>query len=86
MTDRENLIEILEEVEGQYNNDYPSREQMAEGLIEHGVTIRQNGRWIEHIPRERFTFRYDCSLCDGGSDLTTYYCPHCGAEMENGDY
>ena len=39
--DREKLIDILEEIEGQYNNEPPSLEQMADGLIAHGVTIRR---------------------------------------------
>ena len=39
MTDREKLVEILEAVEGQYNNDLPTLEQIADGLIAYGVTI-----------------------------------------------
>ena len=52
MTDREKLIDIIEEVEGQYNNDYPSLEQMADGPIARGVTIQ---KWIpvtERLPEK----------------------------------
>ena len=38
---KEKLIEILEEIEGRFNNDFPSIEQIADGLIEHGVTIQE---------------------------------------------
>ena len=79
---KEKLIEILEEVEGQYNNDFPSIEQMADGLIAHGVTIQKNARWIENTCRSRFDFKYDCSICHGGSDLKGNYCPNCGAKMD----
>ena len=36
---REKLIAIIEEVEGLYNNDFPSIEQLADGMIARGVTI-----------------------------------------------
>lgn len=48
---REKLTAILEEVEGQYNNDFPTIEQMVDGLIANGVTIQ---RWIpvtERLPQ-----------------------------------
>lgn len=60
MTDRENLIEILEEVEGQYNNDFPSIEQIADGLIANGVTFATDNnvgsKWIsvtDRLPEDR---------------------------------
>ena len=36
---RDRLIELLEEAEGQVNNDYPSLESMADYLIANGVII-----------------------------------------------
>jgi hypothetical protein len=37
---REKLIELLEEAEGLVNNNEPSLEQIADHLIAHGVTIK----------------------------------------------
>ena len=36
---RDRLIELLEEAEGQVNNDYPSLESMADYLIANGVIV-----------------------------------------------
>lgn len=36
---RDRLIELLSEAEGQINNDLPTVEQVADYLIEHGVTV-----------------------------------------------
>jgi bacterioferritin (cytochrome b1) len=40
-TSRNELAELLEQAEGQVNNDLPSLEQMADYLIAHGVVIRR---------------------------------------------
>ena len=45
---REKLIAILEEVEGQYNNDFPTIEQIADGLLENGVTIPVRCKECKH--------------------------------------
>ena len=37
---KEKLIQLLYEAEGQVNNDLPRLEQIAEYLIEHGVTVK----------------------------------------------
>lgn len=37
---RDRLAELLSEAEGQINNDLPSVEQIADYLIEHGVTVK----------------------------------------------
>ena len=50
---REKLIELLEEAEGLVNNDQPSLEQIADHLIDNGVTIQ---KWIpvtERLPEVR---------------------------------
>lgn len=36
---RDRLAELLEEAEGQINNDLPTVEQIADYLIEHGVAV-----------------------------------------------
>ena len=41
-----------------------------------------HGRWIERTNRGRLDFRYECSVCHGGSDLETSYCPGCGSIMD----
>lgn len=54
---REKLIAIIEEVEGLYNNDFPSIEQLADGMIARGVTFATDNNvgsnWIpvtERLP------------------------------------
>lgn len=37
---KEKLTELLYEAEGQINNDLPTVEQIADYLIEHGVTVK----------------------------------------------
>ena len=56
---REKLIELLEEAEGQVNNDVPTLEQIADHLIANGVTIATEnnvgGKWIpvtERLPAD----------------------------------
>lgn len=39
------------------------------------------GHWEERTCTKRFDFKYGCSVCHGGSDLTTRHCPHCGARL-----
>lgn len=45
------------------------------------VEVR-HGYWESRYNEE---YKYRCSLCDGGSDLCSDYCPNCGAIMENKD-
>ena len=45
---REKLIAILEEVEGQYNNAFPTIEQIVDGLIANGVTIPVRCKECKH--------------------------------------
>ena len=39
MTDRDRLIELIEQAEGQINNDMPSIEQIADYLLANGVIV-----------------------------------------------
>ena len=45
------------------------------------VEVR-HGYWENRYNEE---YKYRCSLCDGGSDRCSDYCPNCGAIMENKD-
>jgi hypothetical protein len=42
-------------------------------------SLRPKGKWIE---QKCEWWLYKCSLCGGGTDFETHYCPHCGALME----
>ena len=42
------------------------------------VEVR-HGYWESRYNEE---YKYRCSLCDGGSDLCSDYCPNCGAIMD----
>ena len=44
---------------------------------------RKTGKWIVHdyaFGRER----YECTECKGKCDLKYNFCPHCGADMRDG--
>ena len=44
-------------------------------------SVDQKGHWIEHPYNSPFGYKYECSICHGGSDLATDFCPHCGIGM-----
>ena len=41
-------------------------------------TVAEPGRWVE---RKLEWFLYRCSQCNGGADVRTPFCPHCGSMM-----
>ena len=43
---------------------------------------RKTGRWEEYLKEG---LRWKCSECGSRFDLSFDYCPHCGAEMAEGD-
>lgn len=55
-----------------------------EDLAEQGRLMEQkNGIWVKKHNEKAWThYTYSCSICDGGSDCVTNYCPNCGAKMD----
>lgn len=87
MTDREKLIELLEDFFESTFQPFIIN-SIADFLIANGVTIQEKGEW-EAIGRDR---GYVCSNC-GSRCLLNYesdwheskFCPHCGADMRKSD-
>ena len=79
MTDREKLIELMEQVY------FCSMEALADHLIANGVVVREKGEW------EKRSGLHSCSVCgkvcpyDVQADVIEYwtsnFCPNCGADM-----
>ena len=44
--------------------------------------LRPKGRWVERFGVSEY--KYECSVCNMGSDLMTDFCPNCGADMRGG--
>lgn len=47
----------------------------------------KHGHWIKHEKTEKSDFYEECSIChcvynEGGYMAYGYYCPHCGARMD----
>lgn len=67
-----------------YMTGYISALSVVEGMIATLPTLtiddlRPKGRWIERYGVSEY--KYECSVCHLGSDLMTYFCGHCGADM-----
>ena len=55
LTDRDRLIELIEQAEGLKNNDFPSVEEIADCLIAHGVTVQE---WYSASEPPKDTYEY----------------------------
>lgn len=81
MTDREKLIAYIEEIEGLYNNGFPSIEQLADGLIARGVTFATDNNvgsnWIpvtERLPElENYIYSEDVMFYLAHDDIRIGY-------------
>lgn len=56
-------------------------DQILDQVPASDVVTVVRGHWIEKMKPDRFEFKRNCSVCNGGSDLATNYCPNCGAYM-----
>lgn len=83
---REKLIELLKRTEYQFTMSHSlTVENVADDLIQQGVTIQKHGRWI-HVPSSDMMMgkAYKCSECSKmryGSYMPNY-CQCCGAKMD----
>lgn len=83
MTDREKLIELMEQAY------FCSIENLADHLIANGVVVREKG---ENLKANILPSLFECSKC-GWFDWDTYtndtggynFCPNCGADMRKGE-
>ena len=84
---------LLEDVIGQYNNDYPSIDQLAEGLAERKVLALTQGQWqwAQVSVDDVDTYDCVCSVCgnsaprdEDGMHLLTPGCPYCLSVMSGG--
>ena len=84
-TDREKLIELLNEVASNVIQfpTYGFIEALADHLLANGVTVKQYGRWIWSDFLDDNWRILCCSECfeTEGARENTRYCPNCGAKM-----
>lgn len=99
MSDRERLIEIIEQARreavgtiGSMNNGFAT--WYADKLMEAGVTPVMHGEWEQSLKQYSY-YQYRCSVCgcDNYSHITRNgvvkvmkFCPNCGAKMDGGNY
>lgn len=81
---RKKLVELMK-VPIYPRLDADPAEVVADYLLDNGVTMQEQGRWIWKGKSKG----YFCSVCGGGCLLNyesdwheSRYCPHCGAKME----
>ena len=84
MNVREKLVELIESARYWGSN---TSEEIADNLLENGVTAQECGQWIYDFNLAGSNF-YRCSVCDRQETLLEKediyeYCPfcHCGAKM-----
>ena len=65
---------------GEYDHDNVLAVIASQNTIDAVPVV--HGRWIEKPIKGRHDFKYECSVCQGGADLKTRYCPHCAARMD----
>lgn len=95
MTDRERLIELLNDALAVYDVIVYAllhTDEIADLLISHGVTVQKHGRWIlGHVSPGMLTpggnRPWVCSECGAViswrlDEPTTNYCSNCGAKMD----
>lgn len=93
---REKLIEILQDENNPIwrwlpDNISISTMQLADHLINNGVTVRECGYWISLTDCanagvycsvcNKKVYKEDYAWCNRKNKLRSDYCPHCGAKM-----
>ena len=85
---REKLVELIESARCCGSN---TSEEIAENLIDHGVTLRECGYWVSLTDCanagvycsvcHKKVYKEDYAWCNRKNKLRSDYCPHCGAKM-----
>ena len=90
MTDRERLIELLDDCRYMEGYGIELVEKQADHLLENGVIVGKQGEWQVHQSGEYW--HYDCPFCDDGyatrgKDITpNNYCGNCGAMLKEREH
>ena len=86
---REKLVEIIQTSVGGCARHWA--EVIADGLIDHGVTVQECGYWVSLTDCanagvycsvcHKKVYKEDYAWCNRKNKLRSDYCPHCGAKM-----
>lgn len=88
MTDKERLVELLDEITKVFRFDaWENTDKIANHLIANNVVVQKQGEWVG-VERKPHMI-YECSLCKEkwgyGAMLHMNYCPNCGTKMVKED-
>ena len=85
---REKLVELIESARYWGSN---TSEEIADNLLENGVTVQECGHWISLTECanagvycsvcHKKVYKEDYAWCNRKNKLRSDYCPHCGAKM-----
>lgn len=88
MSDREKLIELLDNISasaylfvGKHKYKEVFADEIADYLIENGVTFQKIGKWIKDDDLDSEYYGWFCSECGTYRLERTTCCPYCGAKM-----
>ena len=85
---REKLVALIESARYWGSN---TSEEIADNLLENGVTVQKCGHWISLTECanagvycsvcNKKVYKEDYAWCNRKNKLRSDYCPHCGAKM-----
>ena len=85
---REKLVELIESARYWGSN---TSEEIADNLLDSGVTVRECGYWVSLTDCanagvycsvcNKKVYKEDYARCNRKNKLRSDYCPHCGAKM-----
>ena len=85
---RGKLVELIESARYWGSN---TSEEIADKLLENGVTVQERGRWVSFTECanagvycsvcHKKVYKADYAWCNRKNKLRSAYCPNCGAKM-----